>query len=191
MCLSVYYIHSHQLESPATSKNDNYNLRQLDDPVYDDASSTQPNYSLGPDMEAVSNPVTNGYDSIECMTKPKTQLANHTPKNESHICDAEQHPCDVANAKKKKKSDTGKCPKEAIKANKKKKDKKNSDKRNKPMSSVQETPANPTPGREDGSKIEEDFYDAEEHTYSVVIKSKKKANKKPLENDEGEREEDY
>ena len=159
--------------------------------MYDDASSTQRIYSLDPDIEAVSNPETSGYNSIECMTKPKTQLANHTPKYESHICDAEQHPCDVANAKKKKKSKTGKCPKEAIKANKKKKDKKNSDKRNKPKSSPRETSANPTPGRDDGSKIEDDFYDAEEHTYSVVIKSKKKANKKPLENDEGEREEDY
>ena len=159
--------------------------------MYDDASSTQRIYSLDLDIEAVSNPMTNGYDSIECMAKSKTQLANHTPKNESHICDAEQHPCVVANAKKKKKSDTGKCPREAIKANKKKKDKKNSDKRNKPKSSVQETPANPTPVRDDDGKMEDDFYDAEEHTYSVVIKSKKKANKKPLENDGGEREEDY
>ena len=185
MCLSLYYIHSHQLESPATSKNDNYNLRQLDDPVYDDASPTQPDYSLGPDMEAVSNPVTNGYDSIECMTKPKMKLANHTPKKESLIDVEQRH--DLANAKKKKKSDTGKCPNEVIKANKKKKAKKHSDKKNKPMSSARDTPANPTPGRDDDSKMEDDFYDAEEHTYSVVIKSKKKANKKPSENNEGER----
>ena len=46
---------------------------------------------------------------------------------------------------------------------------------------------------DDASKNGDDFYDAEEHTYSVVIKSKKKANKKPSENGERERErkEDY
>ena len=44
---------------------------------------------------------------------------------------------------------------------------------------------------DDDSKNGDDFYDAEEHTYSVVIKSKRKANKKSSENDKGEREEDY
>ena len=193
MCLSVYHIHSHQVEGPATNKNEYYSFRQLDDPVYDDASSTQPNYShssLSPDNEVVNYSATNGYDSTECSTKPKTQLAKHIPKNESHTFDAEQHPCDVTNdARKKKKSDAEKCPKEVIKVNKKKKAKKNSDKRNKPKSSFQETPANPTPMRDDDSKMEDDFYDAEEHTYSVVIKSKKKANKKLSENGERMREE--
>ena len=160
------FTHSHQIECSATNKNESCSLRQLDDSVYDEATSTQPNYTLGSDIEAVSNPATNGYDSIECMTKPTMELANHTPKNESHICDNEQKPCDVANARKEKKSDAGKCPNEVNKANNKKKDKKESDKRNKPKSSVQETPATLTPGRDDASNKEDDFNDAEEHTYS-------------------------
>ena len=60
-----------------------------------------------------------------------------------------------------------------------------------PKSSVQETLANPMPARSVDSKMEDDFYDAEEHTYAVVIKSKKKVNKKPSENSEREREEGY
>ena len=185
------YAHSHQLEGPATNENEYYSLRQLDDPVYDDASSTQPNYSLDYDMEAVYNPGANGYDFIKCTNKPKTQLANHTPKNESYICDDEQHPHEVTDAKEKKNTDAGKHPNEEIKANKKKIAEKKSDKKNKPKSSARETPANPMPGRDDDSKKEKAFYDAEEHVYSVVIKSKKKANKKPLENGERQREENY
>ena len=166
------YAHSHQ---PATNKNESYSLRQLDDPVYDDASSTQPNYSLDCDMEAVYNPGTNGYDFIKCTNKH----------------DDEQHPLEVTDAKEKKNTDAGKRPNEVIKANKKKKAEKKSDKKNKPKSSAREIPANPTPVRDDDSKKEEDFYDAEEHVYSVVTKSKKKANKKPSENGERQREEDY
>ena len=147
------YIHSHQLEGPATNKNEYYSLRQLEDPVYDDASSTQPNYTLGPDIEAVSNPVTNGYDSIEWMTKPKK----------------EQHLHDRANTREKKKAE------------------KISNKNNKPKTNGQESSLNPTPVRDDDNKKGDDFYDAEEHVYSVVIKSKKKANKKLSENCERER----
>ena len=122
--------------------------------MYDDASSTQPNYTLGPDIEAVSNPVTNGYDSIEWMTKPNK----------------EQHLHDRANTREKKKA--GKIL---------------SNKKNKPKTNGQESSLNPKPVRDDDSKNGDDFYDAEEHTYSVVIKSKKKANKKRSENCERER----
>ena len=166
------YLHTYscQFEGPLSTKHEYFTLRRPSDSVYDELTSIQTNY-ISLDIEAVNNKLTNGYDSIECMTKPKTELANHTPKNESYICDDEGHSLDVADAKEKK-----------ITLN---------DKRNKPKSSVQETPPNPTPVRDDASKMEDDFYDAEEHTYSVVIKSKKKANKKPSENGEGEREEKY
>ena len=50
----------------------------------------------------------------------------------------------------------------------------------------QNKPTDPTPVRDETSKKEDDFYDAEEHTYSVV--NKKKA-KKTSEDGEGEREE--
>ena len=45
---------------------------------------------------------------------------------------------------------------------------------------------NPTPVRDEASKKEDDFYDAEEHTYAVVNKKK---TKKTSEDGEGEREE--
>ena len=48
-----------------------------------------------------------------------------------------------------------------------------------------EAQANPTPEREEASKKGDDFYDAEEHTYSVVnVKHKKEA--KMSEDDKGE-----
>ena len=47
--------------------------------------------------------------------------------------------------------------------------------------------ANPTPGREEKG---DDFYDAEQHTYSVVVKHKKKANEKTSEDGVGEGEGD-
>ena len=44
-----------------------------------------------------------------------------------------------------------------------------------------------TQGRDEESKKEDDFYDAEQHTYSVVnVKHKKKTNKNTSEDDVGE-----
>ena len=44
---------------------------------------------------------------------------------------------------------------------------------------VQDTPPIPTPVRNDDSKNEDDFYDAEEHTYSAVnVKQKIKRKEK-------------
>ena len=37
-------MHSDLLERPSLKKNEYYSLRQLDDPVYDEATSTQPDY---------------------------------------------------------------------------------------------------------------------------------------------------
>ena len=54
------------------------------------------------------------------------------------------------------------------------------------ISTQQKKPTDFTPVRDEASKKEDDFYDAEEHTYAVV--NKKKA-KKTSEDGEGEREE--
>ena len=59
------------------------------------------------------------------------------------------------------------------------------------MTNAQTTAANLTPVRDEASKKEFDFSDAEEHIYSVANKCKKKAKEKPSENDEGERKGDY
>ena len=112
-----------------------------------------------PDTEAANDQATNGYDSVEFTTKPKTKLTNPTPKKEPDTYDA------------------GKCPNAVIRVNKKKKTQKKSDKRNKPKKNAEQTPPNPAPVRDEAVKKDDDFYNAEEHTYSVVIKSKKKANK--------------
>ena len=53
-------------------------------------------------------------------------------------------------------------------------------------SNTQVKPANLTPVRDETNKKEDDFYDAEEHTYAVVNKKK---TKKTSEDGEGEREE--
>ena len=136
---------------------------------------SQPNYSSqGLDVEAVNDQVTNGYDSIKCMTKPGKEVANSTPRKESFendFYDTQQH------------------TNEEVNANNKKKAKNKSDDRHQQQTTSQETPANPTPVRNEDSKVGNDFYDAEEHTYSVVNK-KKKSNKKLLE-DEREKKEDF
>ena len=162
---------SHQLEGLSTWNNEGYSLRQLDDQVYDEASSTQPNYSSQSlDEERVKDQVTNGYDSINCMTKPRREVTYHTPKNENDFHDTQQHTNDVVNANKMKKAQN------------------KSDYRNQQQTNAQQTSTNSTPVRNEASKIRNDFYDAEEHTYSVV-NNKKKANKKPPEY-EGERKDD-
>ena len=140
--------------------------------MYDEAA--QPNYiSQDLDEEATEDQVTNGYDSIKCVTstKPRREVTHPTPKNESienDFHDTDQHTNEVVNSNKKSQM--------------------KSDARNQQQTNAQETPANPTPVRNEASKIGNDFYDAEEHTYSVV-NNKKKANKKPPEY-EGERKDD-
>ena len=63
-CQLHRYIYSHQ--SPAKEENRSYSLRQMDNPVYDEPSSTQPNYmysSLDPtNAESENDEMTNGYD---------------------------------------------------------------------------------------------------------------------------------
>ena len=173
LCVLNVHTCSDQLEGPSTKKNECHSLRQLDDPVYDEAA--QPNYSsLSLDVEAVNDQSTYGYDSIKCMTRPRKEVANPTPRNESFendFHDTEQHINEEVNANKKKKAQN------------------KSDDRHQQQTSAQETPASPTPVRNEDRKVGNDFYDAEEHTYSVVNKQKK-SNKKLLE-DEGEQKEDY
>ena len=133
--------------------------------MYNDASSTQPNYtaSLGPDMEATDDQVTNGYESIKCMTKPQTKLGNHTPKTQINFDNPKQLDNPVYD--------------EASPAQHK--------------ANAQTTSANLTQVRDEASEKGDHFYDAEEHTYSVVNKPKKKAKKKLSEDNEGEREGKY
>ena len=156
--------------------------------MYDEASSTQPNYSsLGPtyDMEAENDEVTNSYDYIQqpqdTNNTPQFKAANRTPVSmegsENDFYDAEEHTYAVVNANKKKKS--------------KKKITNSAADNEEHTADVQETPPNPTPVRDDASKNGDDFYDAEEHTYSAVnIKQKKRGNKKAAGSGEGGREED-
>ena len=149
--------------------------------MYDEASSTQPNYSsLGPtyDMEAENAQQPDSYNYIEhTNSTPQAELANPTPPEASKndFYDAEQHTYAVVNVNKNSKKKTASSATEDPK----------------PTVDAQDFPPCPESGINDASKKGDDFYDAEEHTYSVVnTKSKKKANKKPSE-DEGEREEDY
>ena len=107
----------------STQKNETYSLKQLNDQVYDEATSTAPNYSsLGP-----------GYDVVV---------------SKRDIFDVTDH--DQSEASKP------------------------------------QAPDSPTPVREETSKKEDDFYDVEEHTCSVVNKKKAKTTS---EDGEGEREE--
>ena len=133
--------------------------------MYDEASSTQPNYSsLGPtyDMEAKNDEMTINYDYIEqpqnTINTPQLSTANRTPVimegSENDFYDAEQHTYAVVNANKKKKS--------------KKKMSSNAADNEEYTADVQDTPAIPTPVRDEASNEGDDFYDAEEHTYSVV-----------------------
>ena len=134
-------------------------------------------------MEAANDEVTNSYDYIQqpqgTNNTPQFKAANHTPvrmeSSESDFFDAEQHTYAVVNANKKRKT----------------KKKMSSSAAEEYTADVQDTPANPTPVREDDDKKGDDFYDAEEHTYSVVnVKRKKRGNTKTAGSGEGEREED-
>ena len=134
--------------------------------MYDEASSTQPNYnSQDPtyDVEA-ENEIPHNYDYIErprgANATPQFKAANHTPvrreASENDFYNLKQLSEDI-----------------------------------RPTLNVQDIPLYSTPARDDASKNGDDFYDAEEHTYSVVnAKCKKKANKKPSE-DEREWDEYY
>ena len=141
--------------------------------MYDEASSTQPNYSsLGTtyDMEA-ANKMTHSYDYIErpqgTNNTPQFKAANRTPvrreASENDFYDTEQNTYTEKAKKNAPSSATDDIE---------------------PTLNVQNVPLCPTPVRDDASKNGDDFYDAEEHTYSVVnTKCKKKANKKPSEDE--------
>ena len=86
--------------SLSVKRNESYSLRQLDDPVYDDATPTQPNYSsLGPayNMEASNDHELTTYDCIEnTINTPQAKPANPTPEedgtsNKDDFYDAEEH----------------------------------------------------------------------------------------------------
>ena len=152
--------------------------------MYDEASSTQPNYSsLGPDMEAESDLGTNGYESIKYgtsgydhtkhITKPQAKVANPTQRTDSVENDAEQHTDEVVDADKMEEAQ------------------KIGDKRNQQNANVQTTSANLTRARDEANEKGDDFYDTEEHIYSEVNKPKNKAKENPTEDSEGERGEDY
>ena len=146
--------------------------------MYDEASSTQPNYSsLGPtyDMEAASHQVTDSYEHT--TNTPPAEPFNPSPvrmkASETDFYDAEQHTYAVVNANKKKKSKKTASYTEGDD--------------DQPKANTQDTPANPTPVRDEDHKNGDDFYDAEEHTYSAVnVKHKKKACKKSSEDSSGE-----
>ena len=146
--------------------------------MYDEASSTQPNYSsLGPtyDMEAAGHQLTNSYEhSIDTpQAEPSNPSLPRVEARENDFYDAEQHTYAVVNANKKKKSKkTASCIEGED---------------NQPEANTQDAPAIPTPVRDEDHKEGDDFYDAEEHTYSAVnVKHKKKACKKSSEDSSGE-----
>ena len=158
--------------------------------MYNEASSTQPNYSSqGPtyDMEAENVEATSSYEYIY----EQPQSGNNTPQfkaasrttvrmdasGNDFYC-AEEHTYAVVNANKKKK------PEKKVSSSAADNDEYKAEEQN--------TPAIPTPVRADASKNGDDFYDAEEHTYSAVnVKLKKKRNGKTAVNAEEESEEDY
>ena len=211
--------------------------------MYDEASSTQPNYSSqGPsyDMKAENDKMTNGYDYIQQPqgknSTPQFKAVIRTPEKTdasgNNFYDAEQHTYAVVNANKKKKKlwssaadndeyttdlqDTPTNPKPlrdednkkgdnfydaeehtyaVVEANKKKKSKKTAsytDDDDQPEANTQNTPPNPTPVRDKDHNEGDDFYDAEEHTYSAVnVKCKKKGNENIAGSGDGEREKNY
>ena len=176
--------YSHQCAS--TKKNESYSLRQLDDPVYDEASSTQPNYnSQGPtyDMDAANAQRPDSYDYIEhTINTPHAEPANSTPaKMEdggNDFYDAEQHTYAVVNTdmKKAKKKTPSSTEEYNIQQ----------------QANIQDAPPSFTPVEDEAKKNKDDFYDAEEHTYSAVnVKRKKKGNKETTGNVERERDKDY
>ena len=159
--------------------------------MYDEPSSTQPNYmfsSLDPTYAEPENDETpNGYDYIKhprgIINMPQFKAANPTPvrteASENDFFDAEQHTYEVVNANKEEKVKNN-TPNSDIDGNE-------------PTLNTYDTLDNPTPVSDEASKKkkEDDFFNAEKHTYSVVnAKCKKRANEK-LSDDEREREEDY
>ena len=129
--------------------------------MYDELSSTQPNYSsLDKEVCAVNDQVTSGIVYIELLSQPQTELTNPTAKNESvenDFYNVEQHTYEMVKAN---------MINEVGDENK---------------SNVQETSHYTTPMRDEASKKGGDFYDefcdAEKHTYFVVnAKCKKRAN---------------
>ena len=172
MCISVTY--SHQLEDPSAKESHSYSLGQLNDPVFNDVSFTVRSLDMDPGLAcAVSDQVTKGYVCIEHLTKPQTELTNPTVINESidnDFYDVDQHTYEM------------------VKANMKKNANEKGD-QNKSKFNVQENSHYSTPVRDDASLKGDDFYDVEEHVYSVVnTKFKKRANQETEEGDEGERE---
>ena len=169
MCISVTY--SHQLEDPSAKESHSYSFKQLNDPVYNNVSFTVRSLDMDPGLAcAVSDQVTKGYVYIEHLTKPQTELTNPTVNNESIDNDFYQHTYEMVRTNMKKNANE--------KGN-----------RNKSKFNVQENSHYSTPVSDDASQKGNDFYDVEEHVYSVVnTKYKKRANQETRESDEGERE---
>ena len=126
------------------------------------------------------------YDYIkqpqDVINTSRIEAANPTPvsmdASGNDFFDAEQHTYAVVNANKKKKT--------------KKKISNSAADNEEYTTDIQNTRSNSTPVRDEARKKGDDFYDAEEHTYSVVnVKGKKRGNEKTAMNGEGEKEEDY
>ena len=90
-------------------ENECYSIRQLADPVYEDATSTQPNYSsINPayHMTAVNDEMTHSYDYIQqpqgTTNTPQFKTGKRTPvtmdAKEINFYDTEQHTYEVVNA---------------------------------------------------------------------------------------------
>ena len=133
--------YSHQPEGLSIKENETHTLRQPDDPVYDELSSIQPNYSsLGKEVCAVNDQVTSGIIVyIELLSQPQTELTNPTAKNESvenDFYNVEQHTYEMVKANMKKYIN---------------------EKGDENESNVQETSNYTTPVRDDASKKGGDF----------------------------------
>ena len=155
------------------TQNDFDDVEEVDNPVYEKTSSTQPKHSSDdPDREArgFNYQVTNDYDYIP---EPQTKLADPTQRTDSIENDVEQHTVEVVDANKMEEAQ------------------KISDERNQQKANVQTTSANLTGVRDEANEKRDYFYDVEEHIYSEVNKPKKESEENPSEDSEGEGEEDY
>ena len=163
--------------------DESYTLTQLDDQVYDEATSTAPTYSsLGPgyDVAAYKREEIDTYD-VPDQKQKKTNIPEPTAdpepvrdkvsKKGDDFYDAEDHTYSVVNVKNKKKTKKG-CHGDQQMKNIKCNTGAGTTDDNRHMKSKPQDKS----VRDEASKKGDDFYDAEEHTYSVVnVKNKKKA----------------
>ena len=139
----LQYLHT-VFKCSQRKKEESYSLRRLADPVYDEVTSTQPNYSsLGPTygMEAENAQHSDSCDYIgHTINTPQDEPANPIPPrmeaSGNDFNDAEQHTYAVVNAKKKKKVEK-KTPSSTEEYNIQQK------------ANIQDAPPSPTPVRDE------------------------------------------